>query len=366
MRKGLQRVCIAVLSVWINLAGLSAAGLDSLPNWPCMGVPVINYTPETNWEFGAAAQAYFSLQGQRTSIVQVGGAYSLNRQWYANVQGTLYLGTDIPWLIQFRGGYRNYPDTYYGIGNTANRSNSFARQGQPYDSQRGYAFVQPLVQVGQGWYVGGHIEFLWERTKLQNADAIVETVMPAIGVTAQYDTRDMVYYPSRGMFLKLSASHYNEAWKASATLTRAQLDWRQFVPLGHDIVWCYQIRAEIALARDITAVPFQLLPALGGQDLLRGIPYGMFRDNTMLAAQTELRVPIWQWIRATAFAGIGDVNNYTHWQWGRPKIGYGLGLRLTINRAKINIRADVARNNLYPSWGDLRGYGFYLTATEAF
>jgi hypothetical protein len=41
-------------------------------------------------------------------------------------------------------------------------------------------------------------------------------------------------------------------------------------------------------------------------------------------------------------------------------------LRLTINRAKINIRADVARNNIYPSWKDIRGYGFYLTATEAF
>ena len=60
------------------------------------------------------------------------------------------------------------------------------------------------------------------------------------------------------------------------------------------------------------------------------------------------------------------MNNYTHWQWGRPKVGCGLGLRLTINHAKINIRADIARNNIYPNWGDIRGYGFYLTATEAF
>ena len=65
------------------------------------------------------------------------------------------------------------------------------------------------------------------------------------------------------------------------------------------------------------------------------------------------------------FAGAGDVYDYQHWQWSVPKIGYGLGLRLTINRAKINIRADVARNNIYP-WQNINGYGFYLTATEAF
>lgn len=362
----MRRAVVCALVAWITLSGLSAANLDSLPNWPAMGVPVVNYTPETNWEFGAAAQAYFSLQGQRTSIVQVGGAYSLNKQWYANVQGTLYLGTDVPWLIQFRGGYRNYPDTYYGTGNTANKPYSYARIGQPYDSQRGYAYVQPLVNVGHDWYVGGHVEFLWERTRLKNADDFVETIMPAIGVTAQYDSRDMVYYPNRGMFLKVSVTHYNEVWKASTTLTRCHLDWRQFVPLGHDFIWCYQIRADIAVGPDIKSVPFQMLPSIGGQDLLRGIPFGMFRDNTLLAMQTELRIPIWRWIRACVFSGIGDVNDYTHWQWGRPKAGYGLGLRLTINRAKINIRADVARNNLYPNWGNINGYGFYLTATEAF
>ena len=362
----MKRSVVGLLLLWLSLTGVKAASLDSLPNWPCMAVPVINYTPETNWEFGAAGQAYFRLQGQRTSIVQIGGAYSLNHQWYANLQGTLYLGTDVPWLIQFRTGYRNYPDTYYGVGNQANSQNSYARTGQPYDSQRAYAYVQPLVSVGQGWYVGGNIEYLWERTRLKDATEQVQIQMPAIGVTAQYDTRDTLYYPNRGMLLKVSAAHYNNLWGATTTLTRCHIDWRHFVPLGHNIIWCYQVRADVAAAANAKDIPFQMLPTIGGQDLLRGIPYGMFRDNTMIAMQTELRFPIWRWIKACAFAGIGDVNDYTHWQWARPKVGYGLGLRLMINRAKINIRADVARNNLYPNWGNIKGYGFYLTATEAF
>lgn len=362
-----RRAVIGLLLVWMNLTGLSAAKLDSMPNWPAMGVPVINYTPETSWEFGAAAQVYFKLQhNPHTSIVQVGGAYSLKHQWYANVQGTLYLGSDIPWLIQFRGGYRYYPDTYYGIGNQPDQPDTYARKGLSYHSQRAYGYVQPLVSVGKSWYVGGHMECLWEHTRLQNADDTVTILMPAVGFTAFLDTRDVIYYPNKGMFLKFAATHYNHVWGATATVTRLYVDWRHFVPLGKGFIWCYQICASMSLSGDAASIPFQMLPTLGGQDLIRGIPYGMFRDNTMLAMQTELRMPVWRWIRACAFIGMGDVNDYTNWQWGRPKVGYGLGLRLTINRAKINIRADVARNNIYPNWGDIRGYGFYLTATEAF
>ena len=70
-----------------------AISLDSLLNLPAMGIPVVNYSPESTWEFGAAAQGYFRLPNQeRTSIVQLDGTYSLRHQWYVNTQGTLYFG----------------------------------------------------------------------------------------------------------------------------------------------------------------------------------------------------------------------------------------------------------------------------------
>ena len=64
--------------------------LDSLLNLPAMGIPVVNYSPESTWEFGAAAQGYFRLPNQeRSSIVQLDGTYSLKHQWYINAQGNL-------------------------------------------------------------------------------------------------------------------------------------------------------------------------------------------------------------------------------------------------------------------------------------
>ena len=41
-----------------------AISLDSVMNLPAMGIPIVNYSPESTMELGAAAQAYFHLPNQ--------------------------------------------------------------------------------------------------------------------------------------------------------------------------------------------------------------------------------------------------------------------------------------------------------------
>ena len=93
--------------------------LDSLLNLPAMGIPVVNYSPESTWEFGAAAQGYFRLPNQeRSSSVLLDGTYSLKHQWYINAQGNLYFKSKAEerkardWQLQFRAGYSDRPATY--------------------------------------------------------------------------------------------------------------------------------------------------------------------------------------------------------------------------------------------------------------
>ena len=86
----------------------------------------------------------------------------------------------------------------------------------------------------------------------------------------------------------------------------------------------------------------------------------------MMALQGELRIPLWNFLRACVFAGIGDVYDTADWQWTMPKVGYGLGLRMSINRAKVNLRFDIARNNYDNRWNNMDSWSFYLSATEAF
>lgn len=362
-----------------------AISLDSLLNLPAMGIPVVNYSPESTWEFGAAAQGYFRLPNQeRTSIVQLDGTYSLRHQWYINAQGTLYFGArsaSPAWQLQFRAGYSDRPATYYGVyddphfANEGNTGIGMLRKGTPYQMQRAYLSLQAPISIDRDWSVGPMLDMLVAQynieEKYKTPSPLVQAAVGAVGV---YDTRDNVFYPTQGIFFKLSAA---AAWTNKVDIPEGQqatingllsADLRQFIALPHNLVLAWQLKTQMMLSplfiSHITMYP--MLPRLGGQDGLRGVNSDMFRDDIMMALQAELRIPIWSIFRAAVFAGIGDVYDYHNWHWEVPKVGYGIGLRAAINKAKVNIRFDVARSNVDPRWNTINAYSFYLTATEAF
>ncbi|MBR1996516.1 MAG: BamA/TamA family outer membrane protein [Paludibacteraceae bacterium] len=356
--------------------------LDSLLNLPAMGIPVVNYSPESTWEFGAALQGYFRLPNQeRISIVQFDGAYSLRNQWYVNTQGNLYFGGQKTWQLQFRTGYSDCPATYYGtyhdsyFANEGNMNIGMLRKGTPYQSQRGYLNIQAPIYVDENIAVGPMTDVLVARFDIQNTYTTINPlVQVALGAVVQYDSRDNVFYPSKGIFAKVSAT---AGWTNKVEIPQGQqsiingllaADLRQYIPLSHSLVLAWQFKTQLMLSRyeisHITLYP--MLPRLGGQDGLRGVNSDMFRDDIMMALQAELRIPIWSIFRATVFAGIGDVYDYHNWHWSVPKVGYGVGLRAAINKAKVNIRFDIARSNVDPRWDSINAYSFYLTATEAF
>ena len=383
---------------WALVVPMShAISLDSLLNLPAMGIPVINYSPESTWEFGAAAQGYFRLPNQeRTSIVQLDGTYSLNHQWYLNAQGNLYFGNRessignrltgskhrcSSWQLQFRAGYSNRPATYYGIyqdphfANEGNIGIGMLRKGTPYELQRGYLNVQAPIYIGKYFAIGPMTDVLVAQYSIED---IYTTTQPLVqiglGAVVQYDSRDNVFYPTQGIFFKASAA---AAWTNPMDIPEGQqatingllsADLRQYISLPHNLVIAWQLKGQFMLSNyfisHLTLYP--MLPRLGGQDGLRGINSDMFRDDIMMAFQAELRIPIWSIFRATVFAGVGDVYDFHNWHWEVPKVGYGIGLRAAINKAKVNIRFDIARSNVDPRWNNINAYSFYLTATEAF
>ena len=362
-----------------------AVCLDSIMNLPAMGIPVVNYSPESTWEFGAAAQGYFRLPNQeRTSIVQLDGTYSLRHPWYINAQGTLYFGArsaSPAWQLQFRAGYSDRPATYYGVyddphfANEGNTGIGMLRKGTPYQMQRAYLNLQAPISIDKDWSVGPMLDMLVAQYniegKYKTPSPLVQAAVGAVGV---YDSRDNVFYPTQGVFAKLTAA---AAWTNKVEIPEGQqamingllsADIRHFVPLTDQIVFAWQLKTQMILSplfiSHLTMYP--MLPRLGGQDGLRGVNSDMFRDDIMMALQAELRLPIWSIFRAAVFAGIGDVYDYHNWHWEVPKVGYGIGLRAAINKAKVNIRFDVARSNVDPRWNTINAYSFYLTATEAF
>jgi len=224
-------------------------------------------------------------------------------------------------------------------------------------------------------------DILWERVdhdSLSNGRAY--TTMWGLGVSTQYDTRQGVYYPTKGMLFKFKGFYCEPYLGADCRLWKLDADFRHFITLwtpknyendfqrvNGSLIFAYQVRLQAALTDGSNDdIPFQALPTLGGDELLRGIRTNMFRSNTLWAVQTELRYPIYRIIHGVVFASVGDVYNTQNWNWTTPKVGYGLGLRVTVNRAHVNVRFDVARNNIDKDWSKLDSYSFYITASEAF
>lgn len=326
--------------------------LEQVMDWPVIAVPTVSYSPETSWAFGAAGAGYARLKSDslhRLSEFNLHGAYSLNKQWYIHFNSTMYL-TD-HWQLSCKAHFRHYPDHFYGTGNLPERPFDSI-----YTSQQLYLMAQPLYQVIDHLHVGASAEFLYEWKGLDSAT----WAHWRVGAVMQYDTRNRIYYPTSGMLLKAQAEYVTHG-------VHAQIDFRHFVRLipksSYDLVFAYQFRYEGLYC---SSTHPELLPTLGGDDLLRGIRAGKYRDNTLLCLQGELRIPIWRIIRADVFAGIGDVYDVHNWQWAKPKVGYGVGLRLCFNQAGVNLRADVARNNIDKDWRQLSSYSFYLTIKEAF
>ncbi len=371
-----RNVCVLALFCCANVAAQTSADTvpsrwDTLLDWKFIAVPTVAYQPETRWAFGVAGAYYFNCPNQpKVSDIYFDAAYTLRRQWNANLLSTVYFSNDSRWFLYTRAGFKRYPDYFYGIGNSAA---TLLGTRITYTSDVVSLSVQPQRYITDRWIVGVSLDFRWEKpAAVDRLDSLAQYcpvtgldrsfVMLGVGALASYDSRDKQFYPQRGIFFKAVANYYEPYLGSTYRMGSVAADFRQFVPIYKEFVFAWQLTTAWAFGRE---KPFQMLPTIGGLDVLRGIRRGQFRDDVSVALQAELRIPIWRFLKASVFAGVGDVYNLDHWTWSTPKVGYGAGLRVAVNKAKVNVRFDVARNNQNATW-QRDGWNFYLTIKEAF
>ena len=376
-----------------QLSTLNSNRWDALMNWNFMALPYPSYSPETSWQFGITGVWYFHTTKNSTqfSDLNFDMGYTLNHQWYLNANSRIYFNTSTRWYLDAYLSAKHYPDLFFG---TTNNIDSVYNPALRYTSNFIDIQARPSFYISKHWLAGATLRLRYENSIIgqqnnnsqfsilnsQFHNGFGENLFLGIGASISYDTRSNNYYPLNGLFFKTTITYYqqfplnNEVAQLLSPCLRGtseaegvinsqlstfnfQLDLRHYIPLYKELILAWNFRSEIAVGNN---VPFQLLPTIGGQDLVRGIRQNKFKDNTLFALQTELRIPIWRFLKGAVFASIGDVYNYNNWHWATPKIGYGIGLRACIHQAKTNIRFDVARQNYSNDWS------FYFTVKEAF
>ncbi len=335
-------------------------------NWNFMALPYFGHTPETSWQFGITGVYFFKTKHSSDfSDVNFDASYTLKNQWSINTNTRIHFNKGLRWYLDANLQAKRYPDRYWGTGkhNPTDYNGSYSITSDHINVE-----ARPTFYIKNNIYIGTSLLIHYSNTTPLTIplDTIAShfttngfghTSYMAIGASFIYDTRENTYYPLKGIFAKVNAQ-YNQQFISNPTPSALfTIDYRHFVPIYREFILAYNIYAQFTAGNDI---PFQLMPTIGGQDIIRGIYRNKFKDDFTVALQAELRIPIWRFLKATVFASVGDAYNYHKPMFGTPKVGYGAGLRARIHQAKTNIRFDVARNNLDNNWN------FYITVKEAF
>ena len=330
-------------------------------------IPHASYQQETSWAPGIAYGYYFKSKDiSKISSISGSAVYTFRHQFLFNTTPKLYFAGH-KWYLYSNLNFRNYPDYYYGIGN-----NYFDIE-EPFTTSTLSALLQPQYAVKKHIFIGPYISARSERVKTNFSSPEMEQEIYdtfgkigwepyhqiSIGGVATYDRRDNSFYPYRGVFAKTSFSFSKAGWGSTYSLQTLSIDFRKYFPLFKEHVFAIQAQFEGVFGQN--GVPFQLLPSVGGSDLLRGFRQGKYKENILIATQMEYRIPIYKRFKAAAFCASGDMfDSNTFRMSDKMKIAYGAGLRCRINDARVHVRFDIAKNN----YGDK--LQFYITATEAF
>lgn len=336
----------------------SAASADvarAAPAW--FAVPVAFYMPETRLGFGGIGGVHFDFDpALPTSDVQLIVAGTVKRQAMLDLRAQLFPSRE----VALGGAVKLsvFPDLFYGIGDDTPSSAREAFTVRFIDAQ-----VTPERYVVPGLLRTG--PRLWLRiesvTGLAPGGALASGAIDGVrgyataglgwGVTL--DSRDNRFSPRRGRSVEAWYVLAPRAFGDGGGFGRGALDARQFLPLGRAIVLGFAAHLELSHG----AVPFTLLPRLGGDQNLRGYYLGRWRDRFLCSGQAEARFPVAGRLGAVVFAGLADVAarpSRLEARTLRPAAGAGGRFRLT--RDGLAIRLDVGAGqegaNVYASLGE--------------
>lgn len=326
-------------------------------------LPVIVYSPETNFGFGLTGQYLFRFKNDSLSNLSTVGAtilYTLEKQFIVNPNWDFYIKAN-QWRTSGAFVYQRFPEKFYGIGNTTSDDDE-----EEFTAE--YILLRKRVtrQVAKNFHLGLQyrleyaFDFETDPEGTLHADTIRGSsgyLASGAGVVAIYDSRDNSLFPFRGWFVVFS-NHFYPRWLGSEyEFANFKLDARAYWnPFTSNV-----IAAQVLTSFHAGDPPFKMLALLGGIETMRGYYMGRYRDNHLIAAQVEWRFPIWWRFIGAGFYGVGDVtHDFRDLQWNNLKHSIGGGIRLTLDaKERINLRFDAAL-------GTDGSRGFYFQLGEAF
>ncbi|WP_438288359.1 BamA/TamA family outer membrane protein [Edwardsiella tarda] len=350
----------AQVDSWLTqLGGDDRFDPDKGIDWGVLPGPFFN--PELGLGLGAAVAGLYrpdatDTVSQNSSITLSGyisstGAFGLgirNYSFFANDQ----------WRIFINGGISDTPTYYWGQGFRAGADDEGR---QKYTAQSLRLQPEVLYRLASQTYLGvGWSLSMMHAADVKSTDRLaqiphgraVSSSGPSLSL--QYDSRDFVPNPRRGMLASLRYTHYLPEMGSDTRFDNIIARFSTYHALDEWRVLAWEIDGEFTLG----AVPWNMLPSLGSDQRMRGYYQGRYRDRNLISSQLEYRQKL-SWRHGfVVWGGAGTMGpNVRELGSSRWLPTLGVGYRFAF-KPGINIRLDYGIGRA--------SSGFYFQVGEAF
>jgi hypothetical protein len=204
---------------------------------------------------------------------------------------------------------------------------------------------QLLMKVGDSnWYVGPRYTYMTAdinftgdiATELGATD--IERKIGKLGLVVDYDSRDNMFYPSKGSYAEIEAQFARDAFGSSKGFDNYRARAYTWLPLSSK--WVLGLRGDVETTQG--DVPFYAQPFID----LRGVSKGRYQDQTALVAEAELRWNITNRWAMLGFGGVGKAyGNWHTFDEADTVTSIGTGFRYLIARQLgLSVGIDIAHS----------------------
>ncbi|ULQ55568.1 BamA/TamA family outer membrane protein [Flavihumibacter rivuli] len=281
-----------------------------------------------------------SLQMTQPDITAAVAGYTANGSWFV---GGAQVGTWMRQKIKYRfiAAYADMNLVFYrNFENIGEREFHFNFEMLPIH-------LQGIRQIGESkWYVGLQYTFLKTKVGMElQRDSLPEFVKPIeaenitslLGATIEYDSRDNIFTPNKGLKAHVHYNLASEIWGSDLDFSR--LNGFLFWYLQPRQNWVSGLRVDMEKA--FGDPPFYFLPFV----MLRGVPAIRYQGETTVVTELEQRLDFNRRWSAVLFGGFGKAFNASGKSGDSPLVwSYGSGFRYLVARKfKVRMGVDVAR-----------------------
>jgi hypothetical protein len=286
--------------------------------------------------------------------LDVWAAASLKQYWSLEARGAYPVTAGERVSVEGYARRYGYPhEEYFGLGPDSRRRDQAA-----FNLHGTVVGAGISATTGRLVSIGGGIEHLGATADSADSDSLrsVEAVFdgdtaPGFGDRHSFVrllTHATVDYRQplnarKGGWYRVDLSRYRDGDGRSVDFTRVDVELRQYLSiLAERRVFVGRARWSTTEAAHGEAIPFFMLPSLGGNDTLRGFRAHRFRGPHALLLQGEYRWEIWSGLDAALFVDAGKVAmRRADLDFNDLERNYGFGFRFNTDNGVI-MRVDAA------------------------